>query len=668
MIRPALPPLQVVFALCAWAWAAVASGQMHWRPDFPVDTAKFDQAVQVFEDSVLASWMQSIHDLPTAEVVTEGRPVAGRSLEKVDRLSPEALDQQPEATRIAALAALPGVDVQNAGGGMLRPVVRGLSGLRVMTLFQDAIIESQAWGEQHGIFLAEEGIEKVEVIRGAGALLYGPEAMGGALRFVPLTGGSEIGRTTRFSLTGHSNTGGFQASGMTRKRSESAYHSFIGGLNRYGALMTPDGQEVIGTAYGQFYAQGRFGYFLPWGSVDGAYSSAYNTASIPGVGGLAQSGDHLVTTTAHIQGQRWTHHPGISYQLNHRIEAPETEEHLAEGLPVDTTFDQNLRTLRLSYRADRHVGPSGFRWAWGGQAATKTNTSDLAEGLVSMLPSAAEQSLGGWAMGGRSTDRWSADFVVRTDHRILEAEGETGRTFTGVSGAAGLEWFFGSRGLVGLRASQVSRPPSMGELWSRGVHNSTSREEWGRSDLALEINRGLELHGEWLSDKFNVQLSAYHNNYQDYITWEVEGINADGLPIYRRAAVDAKIRGLEMSSILEGENGWGVMLAGSLLEGQTQSGNTLPLFPPSNARLTLQKSGQPKGLLKDWQGSAVVTASREAVLLGAGISTRWGEHLDFGITGSNLLNTSYTTVLSTLTNLGLPQAGRNIRVQLRWTL
>ena len=567
-----------------------------------------------------------------------------------------------------SLAALPGVDVQNAGGGMLRPVIRGLSGLRVTTLFQDAIIESQAWGEQHGIFLPEEGIERVEVIRGAGALLYGPEAMGGALRFVPITAGAEVGRTTRFSLTGHSNTGGIQASGMTRKRSEKAYHAFIGGLNRYGALRTPDGQEVLGTAYGQFFAQGRYGYFRPWGSIDGAYSSTYNTAGIVGVGGLAQSGDHLITSTAHIPGKRWTHHPGISYQLNHRIEAPETEEHLAEGLQADTTFDQSLRTLRLSYRADRTLGPAGFKWSWGGQAASKTNTSELREGLVSMLPPAAEQSIGGWVLGGWASEVWSSDAVLRIDHRQLRAEGEADRTFMGLSGAAGLERVWGSQGSLGIRVSQVSRPPSMGELWSRGFHSSASREEWGRSDLALETHRGIELHGQWSTSAFSMRLSAYRNNYKNYITWQTTEWNADGFPIFQRTAVDAMIQGIEWTGALESDNGWQAVLAASVLEGQTDAGDALPLFPPSNARLTLQKSGQSEGLLKDWQGSTVVTASREAVLLGAGLSTQWGEHLECGITGSNLLNATYTTVLSTLTNLGLPQAGRNVRLQLRWTL
>ena len=56
------------------------------------------------------------------------------------------LDQIPAASRIEALSALPGVNMVSNGGGTMRPVIRGLSGMRVATLFNGARIESQAWG------------------------------------------------------------------------------------------------------------------------------------------------------------------------------------------------------------------------------------------------------------------------------------------------------------------------------------------------------------------------------------------------------------------------------------------------------------------------------------------------------------------------------------------
>ena len=46
--------------------------------------------------------------------------------------------------------------MMSAGQGMLRPVLRGLSGLRVATVFLNARVESQAWGEGHGIFFPEQ--------------------------------------------------------------------------------------------------------------------------------------------------------------------------------------------------------------------------------------------------------------------------------------------------------------------------------------------------------------------------------------------------------------------------------------------------------------------------------------------------------------------------------
>ena len=102
----------------------------------------------------------------------------------------------------------------SAGPGMLRPVLRGLSGLRVATLFLNSRVESQAWGEGHGIF-PEQGVSRMDVIRGPEVLRFGPDASA-VCSMVPVGPLENEGRLTQLSLTGHGNTGGFQTSLMTK--------------------------------------------------------------------------------------------------------------------------------------------------------------------------------------------------------------------------------------------------------------------------------------------------------------------------------------------------------------------------------------------------------------------------------------------------------------------
>ena len=111
--------------------------------------------------------------------------------------------------------------------------------------------------------------------------MYGPDAFGGVLNVVPTGPLAEEGRLSQLSFTSHSNTGGFQGSWMTQKRSAKAHHVLLSGVNRFGEYQLPSEQRVEGLL-GQFYSQGRFGYIREWGTWEGAYSSCYNTAGLIG--------------------------------------------------------------------------------------------------------------------------------------------------------------------------------------------------------------------------------------------------------------------------------------------------------------------------------------------------------------------------------------------------
>ena len=120
------------------------------------------------------------------------------------------------------------------------------------------------------------------MIKGPSALAYGTDCIGGVLNFIaenPLnSNGSEKGVNYRW----FSNTNGYQASFITKSRSDKKYHSYSGGYNNHGNYLRPNREEVANSYYEQFFGQGEFGYILDWGLIDGAYSSAYNNAGIIG--------------------------------------------------------------------------------------------------------------------------------------------------------------------------------------------------------------------------------------------------------------------------------------------------------------------------------------------------------------------------------------------------
>ena len=231
--------------MLALLWAAPVLGQ-----DAHEDAA--------FEDSVWTALESRINALDVAEIQASPLNPSRPKMKPSAVLQATALDQIPATSRIEALTAMPGVDMVSNGAGTLRPVIRGLSGLRVATLFNGARIESQAWGEYHGIYLPEEGVQAVEVIRGPATLAYGSDAYGGVLNFIPKAPAGEQGRENRIGLSGFSATDGWQVTAATEKRSKTTFHSFRGGFKEQGDYRLPNGDHVQNSAYQQFLGQQQF--------------------------------------------------------------------------------------------------------------------------------------------------------------------------------------------------------------------------------------------------------------------------------------------------------------------------------------------------------------------------------------------------------------------------
>ena len=71
----------------------------------------------------------------------------------------------------------------SSGMGIQKIVIRGLSGMRVVTFLNGMQINNQQWANDHGIGFTDLGLSEVELIKGASALKYGSESIGGLLYF-----------------------------------------------------------------------------------------------------------------------------------------------------------------------------------------------------------------------------------------------------------------------------------------------------------------------------------------------------------------------------------------------------------------------------------------------------------------------------------------------------
>jgi iron complex outermembrane receptor protein len=90
----------------------------------------------------------------------------------------------PSTNIIDAISRIPGVSQISTGPAISKPVIRGLSANRVVTLSDGVKQQGQQWGDEHGVEIDQYSADRVEVLRGAASLMYGSDALGGVINIL----------------------------------------------------------------------------------------------------------------------------------------------------------------------------------------------------------------------------------------------------------------------------------------------------------------------------------------------------------------------------------------------------------------------------------------------------------------------------------------------------
>ena len=125
--------------------------------------------------------LEKLHVILDEVGVIESYSELGNS--RLINIEKKSLSTQNSISIIDDIAELSGVDMISSGLGIQKVVVRGLSGMRVVTYLNGMQINNQQWANDHGIGFTDLGLSEVELIKGASALKYGSEAIGGLLYF-----------------------------------------------------------------------------------------------------------------------------------------------------------------------------------------------------------------------------------------------------------------------------------------------------------------------------------------------------------------------------------------------------------------------------------------------------------------------------------------------------
>ena len=182
---------------------------------------------------------------------------------------------------IDAIAKVPGVNALTTGPNVSKPFIRGLGYNRILTLYDGVRQEGQQWGDEHGIEVDQDGIEKIEVIKGPASLSYGSDALAGVVNLIPTQPAPEGKMIGDISTEYQTNNGLFGGSGMLgATKNGFEWMARVSHKQATNYQNSVDGR-VYNTAFNETDASATFGLHRKWGYSHLSFSLYDDLQEIP---------------------------------------------------------------------------------------------------------------------------------------------------------------------------------------------------------------------------------------------------------------------------------------------------------------------------------------------------------------------------------------------------
>lgn len=540
-----------------------------------------------------------------AEITVTGNPLGAADLiaPAVSYSGPALLLRQG-TTLGETLDGTPGVSSTYFGPNASRPVIRGLDGDRIRILGNGgATIDASGLSYDHAVPADPISIERIEVLRGPGALLYGGSAVGGVVNVIdnriprePLNGvagkadlgasSGNNGKGAGFMVEGGNGRMGLHADVFNRSTGDVRVPASLActknGETGFARRICNSASDVRGGAVGGsvFFDQGYLG-----ASVS-TYRNDYGAVAEDEVTIGMQSTRHA------LEGE-WRN-PGAWLQ-NLKAQASHTDYRHTEfdaGAP-GTVFSNKGNDFRLEAR---HARLGAMEGVIGVQGET---TRFSAVGDEAFAPFSRTRQSAVFVHEELSTGWGRLSFGARSESVKVQSFGNPdvarfapgSRSFSPASYALGALWNVAPGWQLTSGLARTQRAPRDYELFADGPHVATAAYEVGNAALDVERSTNADLGLQWKGGANSFKLNAFASRFANYIALESTGNVTDDLPEFAYRQVRARFTGLEASGtvrLLAGVQTLDLELRGDIVRATNQAtGQPLPRIAPLRAGATL---------------------------------------------------------------------------------
>ena len=528
-----------------------------------------------------------------------------------------------------ALKEVSGVSILKTGSTIVKPVINGLHSNRVPIINNNVRLEDQQWGTEHAPNLDINSAGKITVIKGASALQYGGDAIGGIVVIEPevIKKDTLVGKTI-LNLASNGMGGSLSSNFQKGNRYGWSWNA-LGTFKYLGDKETPDymlsnsGNREQNFSGGIRYAQEKYNFNAMYsfynaqigiikashiGNVNDLYNSINNqqpSVIEPFTYSIDAPKQEVQHHLAKVNYQRWlSENTSIdfqyAFQFNNRLEF---DVRRSSANNDKAALDLQLATH--TFLADYKTNIGNWRLKSGLNLGYQNNFANPKTGVRPLIPSYEKLDAGLYGIAVYKLDNaTSLESGIRYDFSTIEAtkyylksrwneRGYDAEFSHFIVGDEGNQWltkptfdYHNITANIGFRkqfhhemewlvnVSLASRNPNPSELFSDGLHHSTGQVELG--DLRLEKEQAYKFNTTFNKDwkSFRIQINPFINRISNFIYLQPTGFETTirgAFPVWEFKQTEALLAGFDVNTKWEISNHFSHELGMAYVNGQNLS-------------------------------------------------------------------------------------------------
>ena len=544
-------------------------------------------------------------------------------------LKSETIEKFSNQTLGDALKEVSGVSILKTGSTIVKPVINGLHSSRVPIINNNVRLEDQQWGTEHAPNFDINSAGKITVIKGASALQYGGDAIGGVVIIEPeiIKKDTLVGKTI-LNLASNGRGGSLSSSIQKGNRYGWSWNA-LGTFKYLGDRETPEyvlsnsGNREQNFSGGFRFAEENYNFNAMYsfynaqigilrashiGNVNDLYNSINNQQ--PGViepftYSIDVPKQEVQHHLAKINYHRWLNDNSsidlqYAFQFNNRLEFD-----IRRSSANNDKAALDLELATHTFLGDYKTSIENWKLKSGLNLGYQNNFANPKTGVRPLIPSYEKLDAGLYGIVVHKFDNaTSLESGIRYDFSTIEAtkyylksrwmeRGYDAEFSNFIVGEDGNQWltkpnfdYHNISANIGLKKqfhhemewlvnlSLASRNPNPSELFSDGLHHSTGQIELG--DLRLKKEQAYKFNTTFKKDwkSLTFQINPFVNRIANFMYLQPIGFETTirgAFPVWEFKQTEALLTGLDVNTTWNFSNHFSHELGMAYVNGQNLS-------------------------------------------------------------------------------------------------